>query len=121
MASGSQKSSQMASALPYGQLLGSSTLQPAQSQLCYQYDATAQPALATSPVQSDPLMAAQTSQIIGSQLVQQRSATSVLMSVVDFNSTQNREASLLNFGNVNIVSSDRRRSRYKDEYRFGPA
>jgi len=76
VASGSQKSSQMASAVQYGQLVGNSALQPAaaQSQLCYQYDATAQPALATSPVQSDPLMAAaaQSSQIVGSQLVQQR-------------------------------------------------
>jgi len=63
----------MASAVQYGQLVGSSALQPtAQSQLCYQYDATAQPALATSPVQSDPLIAAQSSQLIGSQLVQQR-------------------------------------------------
>jgi len=63
--------------MQYGQLMGSSaTLQPAaQSQLCYQYDASAPPALATSPVQSDPLMAAQSSQIIGSQLVQQRSVT----------------------------------------------
>jgi len=66
----------MPSAVQYGQLVGSSTIQPAgQSQLCYQYDATAQPALATSPVQSDPLMAAQSSQIIGSQVVQQRLVT----------------------------------------------
>ena len=72
VASGSQKSSQIASAVQYGQLMGNSALQPAaQSQLCYQYDA--QPALATSPVQSDPLVAAQSSQIIGSQVVQQRS------------------------------------------------
>ena len=64
----------MASAVQYSQLMGNSALQSAgQSQLCYQYDATAQPALATSPVQSDPIMAAQSSQIIGSQLVQQRS------------------------------------------------
>jgi len=75
VASGSQKSSQLPSAVQYSQLMGNSTLQPAgQSQLCYQYDATAQPALAASPVQSDPLMAAQPSQIITSQLIQQRSA-----------------------------------------------
>jgi len=73
VASGSQKSSQMPSAVQYSQLMGNSALQPAgQSQLCYQYDATPQPALATSPVQSDPLMAAQSSQILSSQLLQQR-------------------------------------------------
>jgi len=80
VASGSQKSSHM----QYGQLVGNSALQPAaQSQLCYQYDATAQPALATSPVQSDPLIAAQSSQIIGSQLVQQRSVFIIVIMLLE--------------------------------------
>jgi len=80
VASGSQKSSHMPSTVQYGQLMGNSALQQAaQSQLCYQYDATAQPALATSPVQSDTLIAAQSSQIIGSQLVQQRSVIGIIL------------------------------------------
>jgi len=67
----------MASAVQYGQLMGNSAAlhtAPAagQSQLCYQYEAApTQPALATSPVQSDPL-----------QLLQQRSAIRVVVVVV---------------------------------------
>jgi hypothetical protein len=80
--SGSQKSSQLPTAVQYGQLISGTTLHQAaaQSQLCYQYEAAGQPALATSPVQSEPILAAaaQSSQIIGSQLVQQRATVQTL-------------------------------------------
>jgi hypothetical protein len=74
---GSQKTSQLqTAAVQFGQLVGQAN---AQSQLCVQYETAGagQPGLATSPVAQagDPLLAAgQPSQIIGSQLVQQRSA-----------------------------------------------
>lgn len=80
VAGGSQKSSQLqTAAVQFGQLVGQAN---AQSQLCVQYETAAagQPGLATSPVAqtADPLLAAgQPSQIIGSQLVQQRSVFDV--------------------------------------------
>jgi len=65
----------MPSAVQYGQLMGNLPLQSAgQPQLCYQYDAATQPELATSPVQSDPVMAALSSQILNRQLLHQRLA-----------------------------------------------
>jgi hypothetical protein len=76
VASGSQKTNQLpTAAVQFGQLVGQAN---AQSQLCVQYETAGagQPGLATSPVAqaADSLLAAgQPSQIIGSQLVQQRS------------------------------------------------
>jgi len=75
----------MPSAVQYGQLMGNWALQSAgQPQLCYQYDAATQPELATSPVQSDPVMAAQSLQILNRQLLYQRALLQALLQQANY-------------------------------------